>query len=461
VPQASLPAALSPPAIIWPRYLLAALAIVPVLTTVYQTLVLTDVTDDVIRRGIDGGKYDMIWVNSCWGAAIVFGVFGALWAVARFGMRDTLMVGLVWFAAGNWLCGAAVDVPTQALAHAVEGIGKGMVIVLGRSLLYKQFDRAVIMAIGFYGVAAYATRPSTPLVTALINDLLSWRWIFWVNIPVALLGLALVRRFMRPDRPPKPLPMRIDWIAVSLLAGWAVAVLFAFGWYRKWGGWTSNTFTFLAVLSVVLPALLVLRVATGTSPDEHLRRIVRVRVYVLAMFVRLLLLLNLGVVLTLMAKYLVDLRVYPRELAGWILTPASLTMALSTFLTTYFRRRALRHFWLAVGVVGIGVTLWWLSGVDNFTPKQEVALRLGCWGLFVGLLPPSFLCDEVEGLNRRDVLYGGAIAVVCLILGMIMIPIMASTTVSAFTDAAVDAQRQNLRENRPAVEYTAAHIADY
>ena len=217
---------------------LAAVAIVPILATVYQTLVLTDVTDDVIRKGIDGEHYSMIWTNVCWGVAILYGVFAGIWAMARFGGRDTLLVGLVWFALGNLLCGAATDVPTLAAAKLVEGIGKGMVIVICRSLLYRQFDRMVIVAIGFYGVIAYATRPTTPLLTALVNDALSWRWIFWVNVPLALLALPLVLRFIKPDRPPRPLPLRIDWISVTLFAAWIVSLTFTFGWYRKWGGWT-------------------------------------------------------------------------------------------------------------------------------------------------------------------------------------------------------------------------------
>src|SRR5262245_58911039 len=185
---------------------LAAVAIVPILATVYQTLVLTDVTSDVIRKGIEAEHYSMIWTNVCWGAAIIYGLFIGLWAMARYGARDTLLVGLAWFAAGNLFCGAAIDVPTLAAAKIVEGLGKGMVIVLCRSLLYRQFDKIVIVAIGFYGVIAYATRPTTPLLTALVNDALSWRWIFWVNVPLGLLAFPLVRRFVKPDRPPKPLP---------------------------------------------------------------------------------------------------------------------------------------------------------------------------------------------------------------------------------------------------------------
>src|ERR1700726_2141383 len=95
---------------------LAALAVVPILLTVYQTLVLTDVTSDVIRKGIEGDQYSMIWTNVCWGVATLYGVFAGLWAMPRYGARIMLQIGLVWFAVGNLLCGAAVDVTTLSAA---------------------------------------------------------------------------------------------------------------------------------------------------------------------------------------------------------------------------------------------------------------------------------------------------------------------------------------------------------
>jgi MFS transporter, DHA2 family, multidrug resistance protein len=439
----------------------AAIAVVPILLTVYQTLVLTDVTSDVIRKGIEGDKYAMIWTNVCWGIATLYGVFAGLWAMPRYGARIMLQIGLVWFALGNLLCGMAVDVPTLSVAKLVEGIGKGLVIILCRSTLYRQFDRMAIVAIGFYGIVAYATRPTTPLVTALINDAFSWRWIFWINIPCALLAIPLVRRFIKPDRPPKPMKLPIDWLAVTLLAAWAVSLLFSFGWYRKWGGWSSNEFVITAVVALVLPTLLVLRVGSGVGADEQIRRMIRVRSYVLSMCVRMLLLVQLLAVLTLVAEYLIELRDYPREVAGWLLAPATATMAISTFLTTYFHRRSLRHFWLLIGVVGSAGSLWWLSSVDNFTSKEQIALMMGCWGLFVGLLPPSFLQDEVEGLDRRDALYAGALAVVCLIVPLIVIPTATSTAISEWTDRAFEVERVNVRENRPAVQGALARTADY
>jgi hypothetical protein len=270
-----------------------------------------------------------------------------------------------------------------------------------------------------------------------------------------------VQRFIKPDRPAKPLPLRIDWIAVTLFTAWIVSLTFTFGWYRKWGGWSSNEFTLTAILALLLPVVLVIWVGAGVGADEHLRRMFRVRIYVLAMCVRTLMLLQLLAVLTLMAKYLVSLRDYPRETAGWILAPASAGMAASTTLTTWFHSRSLRHFWLLTGVVGCASCLWWMSYLDNFTNKEQLALMVGCWGVFVGLFPPAFLQDEVEGLDRRDFLYGGAVAVVFLVVPIVVIPTMTSTIVSAWSDRAADAQRMNVRENRPEVQESSARIADY
>ena len=438
---------------------LAALAIVPILASVYQTLVLTDVTDDVIRTGIEAEHYSMIWINACWLITILYGMFAGIWAMPRFGSRLTLQVGLAAFALGNLLCGAASDVTTMSAAKLVEGLGKGTVLVICRSLLYSRFDRMVIVAIGFYGVLAYCTRPATPVVMALVNDRLSWRWIFWINVPLALLAFPLVRRFIKPDRPNRPVPLWIDWIAVSLCVAWIVSLLFTFGWYRKWGGWTSPTFTATALLALLLPVAVVAWVGLGAR--EHFERMFRARVYVLAMCTRTLLLVQLAVVLTALANGFLALRDYPRPVAGWILAAATPTMTVSTILTTWFHSRSWRHVWQFISVVGSAACLWWLSSVDNFTAKEKVALMVGCWGLFVGLLPPALLQDEVEGLDPRDKLYASAVATAILVATLVVIPSLTSTTISAWTDRAQDAERLNLRQNRPEVQESSVRVATY
>src|SRR5262249_36091226 len=156
------------------------------------------------------------------------------------------------------------------------------------------------------------------------------------------------------------------------------------------------------------PVVLAIRFGSGFSPDEHLKRVLRTRVFVLAMTTRGLMLLYLVAVLTIVGMYATELRGYPRITAGWLMVPTALTMACTTMRTPWFHRGGLRHVWLVVGVVGTAACTWWLSSLDNFTPKEHVALILACWGAFLGLIPPVFLTDEIEGVSPRDGLYAGA-----------------------------------------------------
>ncbi len=450
-----------PPVVLERRHWLAALAMLFVLFAPYQTLVQTVVTDDAVRKGVEADDYDMVWTQVTYGVGVLYGVFVALTLSFRIGARYTISLGLAGFAFGSLLCGAATSLESLAFGRFVEGFGKMLVMALGRATLYKHFDRMLLVAVGFYGVSAYATRYCTPLLLAELNLHFSWRWTFWIYVPMALVALVLVWLFFRPDRPSKPIHLPIDWLAVTVFTAWVVAVVFAFSWYRKWGGWTSNAFAATVLLCVLLPVVLIVRLGPGYSPDEHLKRLVRTRVYVLSMATRGLMLLHMVAVLTIVSLYAIELRGYPRTTAAWLLVPPSLTMASTTLLTTWFHRRSLRHLWLVVAVLGTAGCVWWLSSVDNFTPKEQVAWTLGCWGAFVGLIPPVYLLDEVEGVNPKDGLYAGALALVALVVPIITVPTATGTVIKAWSDRAEDVYRLNLSSNRPAVTEAGARVAAY
>jgi MFS family permease len=443
------------------RHWLAALAILVVFFVPYQTLVQTVITDDSVRMGIEADGYDMTWVTVAYGVGVIYGVFAGLSLAFVIGKRYTVTVAMLVFCAGNILCGAATGLSSLAFGRFVEGFGKMTAMAVCRAMLYKQFDRALLVAIGFYGIFAYSTRHITPLVNAYLDVHLSWRWMYWAYVPVGLVAAALVWRYIRPDRPPKPMHVPIDWLAVTMFVGWVVSVTFAFSWYRKWGGWSSNEFVTTVALCVALPVVLVVWLGSGLSPDEHLKRSLRSRVYVLCLTARGLMLLHMVAVLTIVGMYCTELRGYPRTTAGWLMVPTSLTMAAATFLTTWFHRRSLRHLWLLAGFMGSAGCVWWLSSIDNFTPKEQIPVMLACWGAFVGLIPPVFLMDEVEGLDPKDALYAGALGMIGLVVPIITVPTATGTVIKAWSDRALDVYRLNLRENRPSVELSAARVADY
>lgn len=464
-PSSSAPefvlASQAPPLRLERRHWLAALAVLVVFFAPYQTLVQTVITDDAVRKGVDVDSYNMTWVQAGYVVGLLYGAFTGLWLSPRIGARYTIVLGLLGFALGALLTGAAVGLLSLALGRLLDGFGKLMVMALCRTTLYKQFDRLLLVGIGLYGIFAYATRNATPLLMAELDVGLSWRWMYWSQVPIALLGMVLVWSYFRPDRPPQPVRLPIDWLALTLFVAWIVAIVFAFSWYRKWGGWTSNAFAVTVILCVTLPVILGVWLGSDVSPDEHLKRLLRSRTFVLAMMTRGLMLTQMVGVLTIVGLYATELRDYPRITAGWLMVPGTLTMASTTFLTTWRHRRGLRHVWLVVGVVGAAACIWWLSSLDNFTAKEQVAVILACWGAFLGLIPPAFLTDEIEGSNPKDFLYAATLGLVGLVVPLLTVPTATGTMVKAWSDRALDTYRLNLSSNRPTVPKAAARVGEY
>src|ERR1700739_1735000 len=83
------------------RHWLAALAMLFVIFTPYQTLVQTVTTDDAVRKGVEADDYDMTWVTVAYGVGVIYGLFTSLWLAFRIGSRYTIALGLLGFALGN------------------------------------------------------------------------------------------------------------------------------------------------------------------------------------------------------------------------------------------------------------------------------------------------------------------------------------------------------------------------
>src|SRR5262249_13834202 len=218
----------APPLRLERRHWLAALAVLVRFFAAYPTPVQTVITDDAVRKGVDIDSYDMTWVQVGYVVGLLYGSFTGLWLSARIGARYTIALGMLGFALGALLTGAAVGLVSLALGRLLDGFGKMIVTALCRTTLYKQFDHLLLVGIGFYGIFAYATRNSTPLLMAELDVGLSWRWMYWFHVPIALGGMVLVHRYFRPDRPPRPVSLPIDWLAVTLFTAWVVAARFAF-----------------------------------------------------------------------------------------------------------------------------------------------------------------------------------------------------------------------------------------
>lgn len=139
------------------------------------------------------------------------------WAADRFGARLVFRLAIAVFALGSIACGVSNSLWELVLARTLQGIGGSMMVPVGRLIVLRSVPKA-----GLVGALAWLTVPALlgpvigPLLGGWITTYWSWRWIFWINIPLAVLGLVLASVLI-PDIRETATP-RFDWRGF-LLAG--------------------------------------------------------------------------------------------------------------------------------------------------------------------------------------------------------------------------------------------------
>src|SRR5690625_2324895 len=133
----------------------------------------------------------------------------------RFGRRRMFQLGVVWFTVASLLCGLAPSVETLVAARVLQGVGgalltPGSLAILQASFTQEDRARAVGAWSGLSGVAAAAG----PLIGGWLIDALSWRWIFFINVPLAIVVLAISARHI-PERDRKSTRLNSSHVAIS------------------------------------------------------------------------------------------------------------------------------------------------------------------------------------------------------------------------------------------------------
>jgi MFS transporter, DHA2 family, methylenomycin A resistance protein len=143
------------------------------------------------------------WVVDAYTVVFAGLLLSAGWLGDRLGAKRLLQGGLALFAGASALCGFSADLPMLIAMRAVQGIGAALLVPASLSLLQSSYHdrRTRATAIGFWGMVGGFASGCGPVLGGVLTTTLGWRWIFFLNIPVAVVGLILGRRWVRDVRP--------------------------------------------------------------------------------------------------------------------------------------------------------------------------------------------------------------------------------------------------------------------
>src|ERR1700756_4364148 len=233
------------------RLIFAALMLVMLLASLDQTIVSTALPTIV---GEFGGLAHLSWIVTAYllATTIVTPLYGKLGDVL--GRKIVLQSAILLFLAGSALCGMSRSMLELILFRALQGLGGGGLMVTTMAAvadIVTPRERGRYQ--GLFGAVFGVSTVIGPLIGGYFVEHLSWRWIFYINLPLGIVAFGVIGATFHA--PAERVQHAIDYLGAALLAGGLAALVL----FTSLGGttyrWGSTRMIFLAVLAVVLLAL--------------------------------------------------------------------------------------------------------------------------------------------------------------------------------------------------------------
>jgi MFS transporter, DHA2 family, multidrug resistance protein len=204
-----------------------AITLSVMMVTVMQVLdtSVTNVALPHMQGSMSAGIEEMSWVVTSYLAANAVAIPATGWLSARFGRRRFFLICTVLFTVSSFLSGIAPNLEFLVAMRVLQGLGGGPVIPMAQAIMWEIFplrQRGTAMAV--WGVGIMLAPILGPTVGGWVCDNWSWRWIFYINLPIGLLGFLMVSAFLF-DSPFATRPRRID-------APGLVLMIFGFGFLQ-------------------------------------------------------------------------------------------------------------------------------------------------------------------------------------------------------------------------------------
>jgi EmrB/QacA subfamily drug resistance transporter len=203
------------------------------------------------------------------------------WVADRFGMRRTFITALGIFTLGSLCCGAAPSFQSLIAMRVLQGMGGAMMTPVGRLILLRSFPkRELVRAMTYFTMPLIMGPMLGPILGGLITHYFGWRWIFLVNLPVGLIGMAAAWRFVREQR--LSTPPRFDMPGFLMTGAAFVLLQIAIQCLGERGALPLAGLLLLAALLIFTAYARYMRGRANPALDLRLLRIPSFRVGVLS-----------------------------------------------------------------------------------------------------------------------------------------------------------------------------------
>jgi EmrB/QacA subfamily drug resistance transporter len=367
--------------------ILSGVILAMLLSSLDQTIVATAMP--TIVQELHGLEH-FSWVFTAYmlGSTITVPIYGKLSDI--FGRRNLYLIGIGIFLSGSILCGLAQDMTQLIFFRAIQGIGGGAMMVNSYAIIGEIFPPAERgkyqgMIGGVFGLSSIAG----PLLGGWITDNFSWRWVFYVNIPLGIIALIVLASAL-PKLVAHARSRIIDWWGALFIIATLIPLLLALVWGGSVYGWSSMMIIGSFIISIVSLIIFISIERKTTNPILSLG-LFKNRVFVVSVCC---------LFFTTMAMFgaIVYIPIFSQGVigrsathAGLVLTPLMISLITASTVSGRIISRTGKYKALAIGGTAIILAgLIFFSTVDSTTTNGGLVLRMVILGIGLGTTMPIF-----------------------------------------------------------------------
>ncbi len=297
------------------------------------------------------------------------------WLAARFGRRQYFFASIVIFTIASLMCGMSGSFGELVFWRIVQGIGGGGLISTSQAILRDTYPLGQQgQAQGIFAMGVIVGPALGPVLGGWITDNLTWRWAFFINLPVGIIAAALILMYLR--NPLKPQKKQLDWIGLALLAIGLGSMQYVLDQGQQYDWLDDPNIRLFAMTSIVGLAGFIWWTLRSTIPVVDLH-VLRLRQVAAGSVLGAVLGVSLYGSILVLPQYLQNSLGFTATLSGLTILVRALAVMIFTPITAIMVQRGIGDVRVnvAIGFILLGISNWMLASVT--TPDSQFSTFYG------------------------------------------------------------------------------------